>query len=393
LNRLRAWRNGRLIEILKPQNVDFLQKLSAERVVASGVEKVVRGMMKAGSGGLSFPELENQGGVVLRAGQIELAPQPALCALLLEQLQALSISATLEDVSQYLTVRLKHPPPPIPYRPVQETIAVIQKMFAPIEPFNPRGQSQNLPMIWLNCEYLNADKCADLGAVYAFIFSCGALVGLAEANSEGIEPIAQTCGYNYAATAANTRGQACCMLWHPDIWNCIAQAEHEQVAQIIGVPELRPTLELILQHRQTGTTMRFLSSHFKSLSGGWEATAAIRFEQTTKLLNIIEAEPPMPTIALGDYNCPLNLLRLRGTKDVDPFVTAGWSLLGGNTDQTSTHAKEGRIDGIFSKWLGSGVELSDYRVVPIFAEAPEVSDHAAVIGKLGVPLLRPALIS
>jgi hypothetical protein len=371
--------------MLKPQDIEFLRRLDKRSDIEFGVERTVRNSLLDDSKGLRFPALESEGAVVTAAGQIELPPITKMLEYLRKALLDLGIVATPDEIASYLDVRKNYPPEPIPYRSVEETMVRVQTLFQSIPRYDPSMQGASVPILWLNCEFLDAFKGEKLARIFALILSCSGVMGVAEANADGIKPMANLSGYHFLAATPNDKGQACGLLWHPATWEPVSQLEHSETANIEGMLELRPTLEVVLRHVRSGIQVRFLASHFKSLRGGWDLTTSVRFEQSMKLLAAVENEPLMPTIAQGDYNCFLNFLRPQGTKDVDPFFTNGWSLLGGTEDVTSTHAKHGRIDGLFYKWLPDGMRVDDYKVIPIYAEVPEVSDHAAVMGTLHLP--------
>jgi len=371
--------------MLKPQDIEFLRRLDKESDIEFGVERTVRNSRLDNSNRLRFPALESKGAIVTNAGQIELPPIATMLDYLREAILDLGIVATPEEIASYLDVRKNYPPEPIPYRSVEETMVLVQSLFQSIPRYDPSMQGASVPILWLNCEFLDGFKGEKLARIFALILSCSGVMGVAEANADGIKPMADLSGYRYLAATPNSKGQACCLLWHPATWEPVSQLEHCETANIEGMLDLRPTLEVVLRHTRSKIQVRFLASHFKSLRGGWDFTTNVRFEQSMKLLAAVENQPLMPTIAPGDYNCFLNCLRPQGTKDVDPFFTDGWSLLGGPEDTTSTHAKHGRIDGLFYKWLPDNMRIDNYTVIPIYAEVPEVSDHAAVMGTVHLP--------
>jgi hypothetical protein len=264
----------------------------------------------------------------------------------------------------------------------EQTLVIVEQLFEGMPFFDPSRNVRSIPILWLNCELLDDIKVGSLERVFATIMARAGVMAMAEANSAGVKPVAQRCGYEFFAATSNSRGQGCVIAWQPDSWERVTSFEHKETREVGGIAEMRVTAEVVLRHKLSGLAVRFLASHFKSLRGGWEVTAKVRFEQATNLLASINRHPGIPTIALGDYNCFLDRLRVYGNKDVDPFLTEDWALLGGLHDKRPTHMFGGRLDGIFSKWLSRNMFLRDYQVVPIYSEAPEVTDHAALIGTL-----------
>jgi hypothetical protein len=281
-----------------------------------------------------------------------------------------------------LALRSLLPAQVIPVRSEEESLAVVEGLLQGVPVFQPAGQVCEIPIVWLNCQLLDATKADLLAKVFANIMARGGLMAMAEANASGVGPVAKICGYDFFAATSNKRGQGCVVAWQPDTWQLVSSCEHWETAAIGPLPELRVTAEVVLRHLASGKMLRFLASHFKSLRGGWELTAEVRFAQAKNLLETIGRSPLIPTIAAGDYNCFLNRLRAYGNKDVDPFVTENWSLLGGWQDTRPTQLLGARLDGMFFKWLEEGMRFDHYQTIPVYAAAPEVTDHAILMGTL-----------
>jgi len=264
------------------------------------------------------------------------------------------------------------------------TLEIIKDIFQELPPFQPLAQANKIPIVWLNCELLDEPKAQKYEKVFAAIMSRAGVMAMAEANAAAVSKVAQECGYEFFAAASNSRGQGCVISWHPDAWQLLSFLEHDETSGVDGVADLRASAEVVLYHKSTGYIVRFVASHFKSLRGGWGPSSTVRFDQTCNLLKVINESPLVPTIALGDYNCFLDRLLLHGNKDVDPFLSQSWTLLGDRRNTTPTHLFGGRLDGIFFKWFSQSMQLTDYRVIPIYAAAPEVSDHAAIVGMLSL---------
>jgi len=302
-----------------------------------------------------------------------------------ENTEYLKKLSRLTDIEYAIASTLRKywfPAQTVPGKSPAQSLEIVEDLLQGVPLFQPDSHVCEVPIVWLNCQLLDAMKADSLARVFATIMARGGLMAMAEANAAGVGPVARICGYDFFAATANRRGQACVVAWHPETWQLVSSCEHCETAIVGELPELRMTAEVVLRHIQTGIMLRLLASHFKSLRGGWELTARVRFKQTSNLLEAIERSPMLPTIAAGDYNCFLDRLRAYGNKDVDPFVTQNWSLLGGLEDERPTQLLGGRLDGMFFKWLREGMVFDRYQIIPVYSAAPEVTDHAILIGTL-----------
>jgi hypothetical protein len=368
--------------MLTPAKIDFLRKLSRLTDIEYAAEKTIRESSREASEGASLSRLLASDDTIMGKGRIELPINSKVAEYFRAALAGLGFDATTREVFDYLAQRRMFLPQPISDRSPEQTFAIVEQLFERLPFFDPFVHSHKIPIIWLNCELLDAMKSGTLEKVFANIMARAGVMAMAEANEAGVKPVAEECGYDFFAAKSNRRGQGCVIAWQPDTWGLVTSFEHQETTGVSGVPELRESAEVVLRHKPSGFVLRFLASHFKSLRGGWELTADVRFEQSTNLLAKINQYPVLPTIALGDYNCFLNRLRVHGNKDVDPFLTENWSLLGGLHDTRPTQLLGGRLDGIFFKWLSAGMYLDDYTIIPVYSAAPEVTDHAALIGTL-----------
>jgi endonuclease/exonuclease/phosphatase family metal-dependent hydrolase len=141
------------------------------------------------------------------------------------------------------------------------------------------------------------------------------------------------------------------------------------LAHVDGIRQLRPGLSVILRDRLTRREIRIVAVHFKSMIGGAEPTSIIRFHQS-KALSKALLQSDLPTLVMGDFNCDLT-----HPSDLEPLLRSGYELLG--PDSTTPTQREGdRIDGYLSKGLGLQLAPS---VIPVYLNAWEISDHAALM--------------
>jgi hypothetical protein len=365
--------------MLTPERAQYLTKLARKTDIEYGIERIVRGNLRDSA---RPPIPYGIKGTTLSPSRIVLSSDAKVVSYLRDALADIGLDATTGEVRDYLKKRRISPPREIPDRSPQETLAAIEELFEDVSFFDAASNPTTVPIVWLNCELLDAAKGTTLHQVFSNIMARSALTAMAEANADGVARAVNDSCYDFFAATPNWRGQGCVIAWHKDVWEPVRKYEHGETAAIDGVVGLRMTAEVVLLHKFTGLPVRFLASHFKSLRGGWEKTADVRFAQTANLLSAINQEPVLPTIAPGDYNCYLYRLRAAADKDLSPFLREGWSLLGGFDDRQPTHLFGGRLDGIFYKWLSSGMCIDDYKRIPIYAAALEVTDHAAVMGTL-----------
>jgi hypothetical protein len=274
---------------------------------------------------------------------------------------------------------------PIQVRSVEETIGILKGLFSTVPPYRADDQSV-MPFGTMNLEFFDAKKAAEQGEALAWLLkNYFAALTVQETNPDGMKPVAEMAGYSWMCGTPNERGQACGIFWDPNRFEEKDRIVIDEVVGVDGVEQLRASVAAILQDKYWGMIFRLVSDHLKSMRGGPWKTGIVRFHQTLKLVHHLmrfaEGETPIPTIALGDWNCFLDKIVNGKATDVEPFLYYGWTMLNQNDNQ-STQRMGGRLDGGFVNYMPEGISFSSYRVIPVFKEAPWFTDHAAVYWRM-----------
>lgn len=217
------------------------------------------------------------------------------------------------------------------------------------------GMQGNLVYGEFNAEFLDATKANRYLATYVKMVKKVHVMFVEECDITGLAAIGKAAGYGYRASKANTRNQAVGFLVHPrfDILNVKVC---DAVANVKGVPDLRPAYLLELKDRTSGEVVNVVVVHLKSMRGGPAQTGPIRYKQAQELVKWLG--PDFKGIVAGDFNCFLN-----NTNDMDPLKNHGLKLVYPN-DTTSTQSMGGRLDGFYV--MGIKHKIGNYRVRSIW---------------------------
>lgn len=254
-----------------------------------------------------------------------------------------------------------------------DVLAEVKKSFANI-PY--AGMKGNLLVGEFNGEFLDLAKAKYFRDAYVEMFSHFHVVFLEEVEAAGVHQIASdltAAGFPYKGycSTANTRNQAVGFLVHSRFKVVGGPTEYPQVGNVQGIPDLRPAYRLDLEDTVTGERFSVVVLHLKSMRGGSQVTAAVRYKQLDILQNLLG--PNFVGIVGGDMNFILDDPKL---KDGDPLKNNGYTLFMSN-DHTATQSMNSRIDGWFMKGMTRKVSL--YQVRAYFRK-PTVtrafSDHA-----------------
>ncbi|MBY0549670.1 MAG: hypothetical protein K2W95_20500 [Candidatus Obscuribacterales bacterium] len=238
------------------------------------------------------------------------------------------------------------------------------------------GMSGNAQFAEFNGEFLDVSKARYFRDVYCEMFSRFHIVWLEEVEPAGVMQLATDLsahtGFTYTGIpgTANTRSQAVGFLIH-ERYEILGTQEYHQVANVQGIPDLRPALRVDVRDKTTGETFSVVCLHLKSMRGGPAVTAAVRYKQLDILQQLLGLN--FKGIVGGDLNFILDDPKL---KDGDPLKNNGYTLFM-PSDHTATQSMGSRIDGWFLK--GMTRALLFYQVRAFFRD-PNVtrafSDHA-----------------
>ncbi len=338
--------------------------------------------------GIELPQVERRG--LILPGHPDFHSSEPSTHVLLGYLRDHGMDVTHSELVQYLNARKNSKKKggghkPIEVRSVPETIGILKELFATVPIYRPDDENV-APFGTMNLEFWDGKKSAAQAEVLAWILkNYYSVLTVQETNPEGMAPVAEAAGYKWTCGTPNERGQACGLFWDPNRYEELDRIIIDDVVGVDGVEQLRASVAAILQDKYWITAFRFVSDHLKSMRGGPWKTGIVRFHQALKLVHFLmhwaEGETPIPTIALGDWNCFLDKIVNGKATDVEPFLYYGWTMLNQN-DTQSTQRMGGRLDGGFTNYMPAGFSFTSYRVIPVFQKAPWVTDHAAIYWRL-----------
>lgn len=221
-----------------------------------------------------------------------------------------------------------------------------------------------------NMEFLTADKAKYFKDAYQEIVPKHHLLFVEETNEAGLAAIAKDNGYNYECSRDNGSGQAVGFLIHPRL-KVLGTDSIESVADVHDISGLRPAFKVDLQDTATGEQFSAVAIHLKSMRGGPDSTAPVRFEQARVMARDLGSN--FRGIVAGDWNTFLD-----STHDLDPLKSAGFEINNPGSSQ-ATQSMGGRLDGFITKGLSRN--LSQETINPFFQNpliTRGLSDHALV---------------
>lgn len=204
-----------------------------------------------------------------------------------------------------------------------------------------------------NAEFGNASKASYYAAAYTEIVTRHHLLFWEEVDFNFLQTVAKANNLKFWCSKQNSRGQAVGFLWNERL-KMVSYDEWHEVANVQGVPDLRPALVLTFRDTTTGFVFTAIVVHLKSMRGGPVVTAPIRYQQCQILANKIQANGLTNVILGGDWNFFVNT----GT-DAQPLTSIGAKLVYPG-DTTSTQAMGGRLDAFYTYKLAC--KLGAYKV-------------------------------
>lgn len=228
-----------------------------------------------------------------------------------------------------------------------------------------------------NMEFLNRLKAEYFLKPYKEIILRHHLIAVEEVDEQGLDVLAEVCGYDRFISTANSRGQAVGFLVHKRL-RVLRSFECREITDVLGVPDLRPSLRLDLQDRVTGQQFSATVVHLKSMRGGIRSTSVVRYQQLLNLMQCLD-RPERLALIMGDFNCFLD-----HTGDTQPLESSGYTLCN-KWDRTATHHFGGRLDGLFYANLPQTLRLGNYNVRNFWRSNSigcSLSDHGLLSWKM-----------
>lgn len=195
-----------------------------------------------------------------------------------------------------------------------------------------------------------------------------------EIGKDGLEEIARQTGYTAICSADNSRGnQAVGILVHPRL-KVLGSHIIAEVANVQGVNDLRPVLVVDLEDTAADADpndkkVSAAAVHLKSMRGGVQTTAAVRYQQCQIIANKLTGK----VIIGGDWN-----MILPNVNDWAPLKQAGYLLVDPG-DTRNTHIMGSRLDAFFTLSFSTvlkGIKLMDWFSDPTIGRG--LTDHAAI---------------
>lgn len=225
-----------------------------------------------------------------------------------------------------------------------------------------------------NAEFGDRSKARFFNASYKEIFSRSHVVALSEVGPDFVDEVANSMpDYTGYCSVANTRNQAVGFIVHKRLKVIGDPISHDAVANVQGVPDLRPAFQLNLEDTATGEKFSVVVVHLKSMRGGPAVSGKVRYQQCALMVKALG--PNFTGLITGDFNMLLDKAGAGLINDLDPLLKAGYVLLN-PTDTSATHSGGSRLDGYvvlnFSK-------LGNLAVHAFFSDATigrSFSDHA-----------------
>ncbi len=226
----------------------------------------------------------------------------------------------------------------------------------------------------LNAEFGDRSKARFFSASYKEIFSRAHVIALSEVGPDFVDEVANSMpDYTGFCSVANTRNQAVGFLVHKRLKVIGDPISHDAVANVQGVPDLRPAYQLNLEDTVTGEKFSVVVVHLKSMRGGPAVSGKVRYQQCVLMVKALGAN--FTGFITGDFNMLLDKAAAGVINDLDPLLKAGYLLLNPK-DTSATHSGGSRLDGYvvlnFSK-------LGNLAVHAFFSDATigrSFTDHA-----------------
>ncbi len=219
-------------------------------------------------------------------------------------------------------------------------LAVVQSMIGSMP---VAGMSGALLFGELNAEFGDRSKARFFSASYKEIFSRSHVVALSEVGPDFVDEVANSMpDYTGYCSVANTRNQAVGFVVHKRLKVIGDPISHDAVANVQGVPDLRPAFQLNLEDTVTGEKFSVVVVHLKSMRGGPAVSGKVRYQQCVLMVKALGAN--FTGFITGDFNMLLDKAAAGVINDLDPLLKAGYVLLNPK-DTSATHSGGSRLDG------------------------------------------------
>jgi hypothetical protein len=237
------------------------------------------------------------------------------------------------------------------------------------------GMKGDLVMWEQNFEFGDPSKAKYFEDSYRLIVERSHLIFASEVDPGFLQHLATLApGYTSYCCKPNTRNQAVGFVLH-NRFKVISVTSHDAVANVQGIPDLRPAYELELEDTTTGKRRKYIVVHLKSMRGGPQVSGVVRRNQATIIAHVLKNSTGTETLIAGDWNTFGDK-----TTDLDPLKNAGFKIVD-PTDARATHTMGGRLDFYMERGMSKLVgqpevlEMNKLPNLPVRA----ITDHNSVV--------------
>ncbi len=242
----------------------------------------------------------------------------------------------------------------------------VARMMANMQPVDMTG---NLIFGEGNWEFGDVTKAKFFAGSYKLIFERHHLMFNSEVDDGFLQSIANNLpGYKAYTSVENNRHQAVGFVVHPRLKVLGSPISYDKVANVQGVPDLRPAFRLDLEDTATGEQFAAVVVHLKSMRGGPAVSGKVRVQQCAIIVK--ELGPKFSGVIAGDWNTFIDR-----PQDLQPLLNAGYKIIYPN-DTQGTHAMGSRLDAFVKLNFGPIGNLSVRQFYANPAITRAFTDHA-----------------
>jgi hypothetical protein len=242
----------------------------------------------------------------------------------------------------------------------------VARMLSSMQPVDLTG---NLLLGEMNFEFGDATKAKFFANSYKLIFERHHLMFCSEIDDGFLQTVANSMpGYKAFTSVENNRHQAVGFVVHPRLKVLGAPISYDKVANVQGVPDLRPAFRLDLEDTATGEQFAAVVVHLKSMRGGPAVSGKVRYQQCAIIVK--ELGPKFSGVIAGDWNTFIDR-----PQDLQPLLAAGFKIIYPN-DTQATQSMGSRLDAFVKLNFGPIGNLSVRQFYANPAITRAFSDHA-----------------
>ena len=242
----------------------------------------------------------------------------------------------------------------------------VARMVASMQPVDTTG---NLIHGEMNFEFGDATKAKFFAGSYKLIFERHHIMFCSEIDDGFLQTVANSLpGYHAYTSVENNRHQAVGFVLHPRLKVIGSPISYDDVANVQGVPDLRPAFRLDVEDTATGEQFSVVVVHLKSMRGGPAVSGKVRSQQCAIIAKRLGSN--FKGVIAGDWNTFVDR-----PADLQPLLNAGWKIIFPN-DTQATQSMGSRLDAFLKLNFGpiGNLSVRQFYANPLITRA--FSDHA-----------------